>query len=165
MKIEKCRSYHARTSGQSLLRMPDGKSVFKIYYISIIGRDTPEKFEWEHCPNTQSDFERLFLSGNHEGIGFVTAFPHITKLYRFSPYAETIMDVREFQTVDMLPKDCSRNDGSHEFACYAESVISADEYEAWAKAAKVGDYLAFRCSKTDFPVASNVKLAKYWETP
>jgi hypothetical protein len=142
--------------------MPDGKSVFKIYHISIIGRDAPEKFEWERCPNTPKEFEKLFISGGHKGIGFVTAFPHITKIYRFSPYAETVLDISEFQTVGMLPKDCSRQDGSHEFACYAESAISADEYVAWANAATVEEYLAFRCSKTDFPVTSNVKMAKYW---
>lgn len=163
MQIAKCRLYHARTFKQSLLRMPDGKSVFKIYYISIIGRDTPEKFEWERAPHAQAGFEKLFLSGNHEGMGFVTAFPHITKIYRFSPYAETILDIGEFHTADMLHKDCSRNDGSHEFACYAESAISADEYEAWAKALTVEEYIAFRCMKTNFPVASNVKMAEYWE--
>lgn len=162
MLIAKCRPYHARTFKHSLLRMPDGRSVFKVYYISIIGRDSPEKFEWERCPRTQTDFERTFLSGNHEGIGFVTAFPHITKIFRISPYAETVLDVSEFQTANMLRIDCSRDNGTHEFACYAESVIAADEHEAWANAATVEDYLAFRCSKTDFPVANNVKLATYW---
>jgi hypothetical protein len=33
MQIAPCRAYHAQTVGQSLLRMPDGKSVFKVYYI------------------------------------------------------------------------------------------------------------------------------------
>jgi hypothetical protein len=42
MNISKCRTYHAISAGQSLLRMPDGKSVFKIYYLSIVGRDKPE---------------------------------------------------------------------------------------------------------------------------
>jgi hypothetical protein len=143
--------------------MSDEKSVFKIYYISIIGRDKPEQFEWKHCLHTQEGFEKTFLAGGHEGIGFVIAFPHITKIFRFSPYNETILDVSEFHTVDMNPKDCSRVDGSHEFACYAESVISADEYEAWANATTVKDYIAFRCRKTDFSIASNIKLTTYWE--
>jgi hypothetical protein len=63
----------------------------------------------------------------------------------------------------MRPRDSLRGDGSREFACYAEAVIAADEYRAWARVATVEEYLAFRCDKTDFPVASNTKLAVYWE--
>lgn len=163
MLITKCKPYHARIVGQSIFRMSDEKSVFKIYYISIIGRDKPEQFEWEHCLHTQEDFEKVFLSGQHEGVGFVVAFPHITKVFRFSPYVETSLDVSEFHTIDMRSNDCSRGDGSHEFACYAESVISADEYEAWANATTIENYIAFRCCKADFPIASNVKLTTYWE--
>lgn len=162
MLITKCNPYHARTIGQKLIHMPDGKSVFKIYYLSIIGRDKPERYEWEYSPHTQDDFEGMFLLGKQEGIGFVTAFPHITKVFRFSPSAETILDVGEFDTASMQPKDCSREDGSHEFACYAEAAISADEYVAWADATTVDKYLQFRCSKTEFPIASNIKLAGYW---
>ena len=143
--------------------MSDGKSVFKIYYISIVGRDRPEQYEWEQSPHTQADFEKAFLTGKHEGVGFVIAFPHVTKVFRFSPGAETVLDVREFDTAGMRPKDCSRSDGSHEFACYAESVISAAEYEAWASATAIDAYFAFRCHRTDFPVVSNTKLAAYWK--
>jgi hypothetical protein len=42
MQIASCRTYHGKTVGHTLLRMPDGRSVFKIYYISVIGRDKPE---------------------------------------------------------------------------------------------------------------------------
>jgi hypothetical protein len=161
--IAKCRTYHAISAGQSLLRMPDGKSVFKIYYLSIVGRDKPELFEWDSNPHTRAEFEKIFLSGKYEGVGFVTVFPHIAKIFRFSPHAETVLDIREFDTFDMLPKDLSRGDNTHEFACYAESIIAADEHDAWAKAATVEDYMAFRCEKTDFPVMSHVKLADYWE--
>jgi len=163
MLISNCQPYHACTVGQSLIRMPDEKSAFKIYYISIMGRDKPEQYEWEHCLYKQDDFEKVFLFGKHEGIGFVTAFPHITKVFRFSPCAETILDVSEFHTADMQPKDCSRGDGSHEFACYAESIISADEYDAWANALTVEKYIAFRCNKTDFSLVSNTKLTAYWK--
>jgi hypothetical protein len=163
MNISKCRTYHAISAGQSLLRMPDGKSVFKIYYLSIVGRDTRELFEWEYCAQTHAEFEKVFLAGGHEGVGFVTVFPHIAKIFRFSPHAETVLDICEFNTPAMQPKDLSRGDGTHEFACYAEVIIAADEHEAWANAATVEDYMAFRCTKTDFPVGSHVKLAEYWE--
>jgi hypothetical protein len=165
MQIAPCRAYHAQTVGQSLLRMPDGKSVFKVYYISSIGRAKPELFEWRLCQRTQADFEKVFLAGGYEGIGFVMAFPHVTKIYRFSPEMETIMDVREFDTEVMTDRDCSRSDGYHELACYAEAVIAADEYHAWAKAATVEDYLAFRSDAADFPVVSHTKLAAYWNRP
>ena len=163
MKIKKCNPYNARTVAQGLLHMPDKKSVFKIYYVSITGRAKPELYEWEHCLHTQTDFEQDFLNRAFEGIGFVTAFPHISKVFRFSPYAETVLDVIEFNTIKMQPKDCSREDGSHEFACFAESVISAEEFVAWAKAATVAEYLKFRCSKTEFSIFSNQKLAEYWQ--
>jgi hypothetical protein len=142
--------------------MSDGKSAFKVYYISVIGRHTPELFEWERSPRSVADFERAFLAGGFEGIGFVLAFPHVTKIFRFSPGAETILDVREFHTDGMRPMDCARGEGFHEFACYAEAVIAADEYHAWAKARMVEEYLDTRSVAGDFPVSDNTKLAVYW---
>ncbi len=165
MQIAPCRTYHAQTVGRSVLRMPDGRSAFKVYYISVIGRDKPELYEWQHCSRTPADFEKAFLAGNHEGIGFVVAFPHVTKVYRFSPEGETILDVREFDTDGMADRDCARSDGYHEFACYAEAALAADEYRAWARAASVKAYLAFRSDAADFPVDSNTKLAAYWNRP
>jgi len=163
MQITACRAYHGQCVGRRVLRMPDGKSVFKVYYISVIGRDTPERFEWAHSPRTQHDFEQAFLAGGYEGVGFVIAFPHVTKIFRFSPSAETLMDVREFHTEGMRPMDCARGDGFHEFACYAEAAIAADEYDAWARAKTVEEYLPFQSRKADFPVASHQKMATYWQ--
>ena len=162
MQIAPCRTYHAKTAGRALLRMPDGRSAFKIYYISVVGRPQRELFEWQHAPRSRKDFEEAFLTGGHEGVGFVLAFPHVTKIYRFSPAMETILDVRELNTEGMTPRDCSRGEGYHELACYAEAVIAADEYHAWGTAATVEEYLAFRSEAADFPVASNTKLATYW---
>lgn len=162
MQIAPCRTYHAKTVGRTLLRMPDGRSVFKIYYISVVGRPQRALFEWEHAPRTPQQFEAAFLAGGHEGIGFVLAFPHVTKVYRFSPEMETILDVRDFNTEGMTPRDCGRSDGYHELACYAEAVIAADEYRAWGAAASVEAYLGFRSEAADFPIVSNAKLAAYW---
>ena len=55
MKVAPCRTYHAKTVGRSVLRMPDGKSVFKVYYISVVGRDRPELYEWQHSPRTAAE--------------------------------------------------------------------------------------------------------------
>jgi hypothetical protein len=142
--------------------MPDRKSAFKVYYISVVGRDKPHLYEWRQCSRTPADFEQAFLSGGHEGVGFVVAFPHVTKTYRFSPEMETILDVREYNTEGMIDRDCSRSDGYHELACYAEAVIAADEYRAWAEAETVEQYLSRRSDAADFPVVSNTKLAAYW---
>lgn len=162
MRIAPCRTYHGKTVGRNVLRMSDGKSAFKVYYISVIGREKPELFEWERSSRSVADFERAFLAGGYEGIGFVLAFPHVTKIFRFSPGAETILDIREFHTDGMRPMDCGRGEGFHEFACYAEAVIAAEEYHAWAKAPTVEEYLATRSEAADFPVSNNAKLAVYW---
>jgi hypothetical protein len=162
MQVKPCRTYHAKTVGRSVLRMPDGKSVFKVYYISVIGRDRPELYEWEHASRTAKDFERAFVAGSHEGVGFVIAFPHVTKVYRFSPEGETILDVREFDTEGMTDRDCSRSGGYHELACYAEAALAADEYRAWAEAGSVNEYLNLRSDAADFPVVNNAKLTAYW---
>ena len=59
--------------------------------------------------------------------------------------------------------DCSRADGYHELACYAEAAMAADDYRAWARATTVEEYLTFRPTGTEFPVASNTKLAEHWK--
>jgi hypothetical protein len=163
MHIAECSPYHAQTVGQNLLKMPDGKSVFKVYYISVIERDRPEQYEWQHSLCNPAHFEKTFLCGQHEGIGFVIAFPHVAKIFRFSPYKETVLDVSEFHSADMRRRDCSHEDGSHEFACYAEAVIAAAEYGAWAGATTIEDYLTFRCDRVDFPIVSHMKLGAYWK--
>jgi hypothetical protein len=146
----------------SLLQMPDGKSAFKIYYVSIIGRDDPSRFEWEHCPLSRTDFERDFLAAGCDGVGFITAFPHIIKVFRFAPSMETVLHVRAFHTAGLAPLELARDEGYMEFACYAEAAIAADEYHAWANAATVADYLAYRSAFADGPVASNTKMAEYF---
>ena len=164
MNISTCRRYHAISSGTKLLNMPEGKSVFKIYYLSIIGRDKPELYEWERCSISKDDFERRLISGDYPGVGFITAFPHIMKIFRFSPQMETVMDVKAFDPSTMTAIDCSRGDGYVEFACYAEAIIAADEYRAWAESASVSQYLDFICKEHDFPVAANSKMKEYWES-
>jgi hypothetical protein len=162
MEIKACRSYHGVLDGFRLLSFPDGKSVFKIYYVSIIGRDRPEQYEWAKCPLSKADYERSLLDKPLEGIGFVTAFPHITKVFRFSPEVEIVLDVAAFDTSGLASRSLSRKEGFMEFACYAEAVLAADEYHAWAKSETTKAYLDFRSPSIDFPVRSNTKLGTYW---
>lgn len=163
MKIAACRSYHSRTVGSSVIRMPDGKSAFKFYYISIVGRDQPERYEWARCALSRPAFEARFAGSGIEGVGFVTAFPHITKCFRFAPAAETVLHVRAFNTADLTPLSLDRDDRFVEFACYAEAAIAADEYHAWARAATVTEYLDAVSAFVDGPIARHDKLKIYAE--
>ncbi|MEC7790794.1 MAG: hypothetical protein VX856_07115 [Pseudomonadota bacterium] len=36
-----CQPYHGISAGQTVLNMPDGRSVFKLYLLSIIDRNEP----------------------------------------------------------------------------------------------------------------------------
>lgn len=164
IEIKPCRPYHAKTIGKTLLKMPDGKSAFKVYFISIVGRDDRARFEWDHSALKSVDFQAAILKSGWEGIGFVTAFPHITKEFRFAPDAETILHVRAFQTRDLKPLDLGRGEQYLEFACYAEAAIAADEYRAWARAGDVKEYLRFFSDFEDGPVKSCAKLAAYWKS-
>ena len=161
MRVVPCRTYHSRTVGSTLVRLPDGRSVFKVYYLSIIGRDNPERFEWDRCALKPAAFEVRLAKIGLEGVGFVTAFPHITKVFLFAPAMETVLHVLAFNTADLSPLSLGREDDYLEFACYAEAAIGADEYHAWARAQTVEDYLAYRSPFVDGPVKTNRKLAEY----
>jgi hypothetical protein len=161
--IKESQIYNAQLDGHSLLRIPDGLSVFKVYYLSITGREKRELYEWDHSPHSKDQFEGYLLSNGQQGIGFVTCFPHITKVFRFSASNETVLEVREFITATLQPVDMTRGDGFHEFACYAEAVIAAEEYKSWAEAGSVEQYLKYRCDAPPFNIHSNRKLKQYME--
>ena len=157
VKITPCRPYHSRTVYRHVLRLAGGKSAFKLYYLSLIGRDEPQRFEWGYEPHSFKEFEQRFVRLGMEGVGFVTIFPHITKVFRWAPSMETVLHVRAFQTPTLQPMDLGREDGFVEFACYAEAAIGADEYHAWARARSVEEYLDTFSDFTDGPVAARAK--------
>jgi hypothetical protein len=131
--IKPCNTYHAVLSGKELCRPAGGKSAFKVYFIDIIGRKEPACTVWTPSGMRAKDFPaRLAQAEGVEGVGFVTAFPHITKVFRFGPEAETVMNVRAWDTRDMAPISLGRSQDYVEFACLAEAAIAADEYNAWA---------------------------------
>jgi hypothetical protein len=163
MQVAPCNSYHAKIESNKLLSMPDGKSLFKLYYVSIVGRATPERFEWAHTPLAQADYEKAFLASGHEGIGFLTAFPHITKLFRYSPQAEILMLVKAFNSQTGEDINLDRGENYVEFACLAEAVIAAAEYRFWGEANSVEDYLQQWCPLEETPLRNAAKLKSYWE--
>jgi hypothetical protein len=153
--------YDARISGKHLLRCTDGRSAFKVYFIDIVGRAEPARYEWARCP-TDRDAFLAGLARVAEGVGFVTAFPHVAKLFRFGPHAETVLDVRAYRTADLSEYPLPRGDGTFEFACLAEALIAADESAAWASAADVGEYLARWSPFAAAAVADHGKLGRWW---
>lgn len=165
MDVTACRSYHSKTVSRRLMRMPDGKSVFKLYFVSIINRPERTRYEWPADASFAAALERRLATLPVEGVGFVTAFPHITKFFRFAPAMETVLHVRGFNTPDLSPLDLQRGEGFLEFACYAEAIIAADEYRMWAGSHSVAEYLRDFSDFVDGPVASNTKLGEYWRVP
>jgi len=160
MEIKPCNPYNSVVVAKDLLRLAGG-SAFKIYYVSLTGRANPEKCDWAFSTVTADKFESALVKFNPEGVGFITAFPPITKIFRFAPSGETILHVRGLQTEGLAPLDLNRPDGYLEFACYAEAAIAADEYRKWAEAKNVGEYLEYFSPFTGGPVADHAKLSAY----
>lgn len=162
MRFAPCRPYHSRTEQTGLLRLADGRSAFKLYYISIIGRDNPAAYEWPHCELTYARVEALLADSELAGIGFITAFPHILKIFRFAPAMETVLHVRAYTTSTLAPLDLARDDHYVEYACYAEAAIATDEYHAWAQAETIETYLQYVSPFRDGPIKQHGKLARYF---
>jgi hypothetical protein len=137
--IKPANSYDARPAGQAVYRQ--GPHAFKVYYVDIVGRSQPERYEWDRCGRDRDAVLAALAAVPVEGVGCVATFPHITKVFRFAPSAETIMHVRAFNTADFAVIDLQREEGYLEFACYAEALIAADEYRFWAEARTVEEYL------------------------
>ncbi len=159
MKTRPCMPYDARLDGLELLG--DGTPRLKLYYVSIVGRDGPERYEWGRSPVDRNLLAERLLEAFGDGVGFGVAFPHIAKLFRFSPSAETVIDVAAFAVEPFGPLDLSAEGGFSQFGCLAETVIAAAEHEAWALAGSVEDYLRAACERDRFAIHDNAKLGRY----
>ncbi|MDD3954691.1 MAG: hypothetical protein PHY82_12335 [Lentisphaeria bacterium] len=162
MIVEACSSYQAEIDDFRLVRKADGKSVFKIYYCSISGRPSPERYEWARCKISKDQFASDFAASAYEGIGFVTAFPHIAKVFRFAPKAEVLEHVCAFKPEDGSVISLVRDDGFYEFACLAEAVLANDEFKFWAEAGSVQEYLLQRSEASCCKIGNHGKLKQYW---
>lgn len=164
LTIQPTKTYHAVLSGTDVCRGTDGKTVLKVYYVDIIGRDEPERYEWDKCGMSKADFlSKLAGAEGIEGVGFITAFPHVMKAFRFAPENEIVLNVRAWHTADLEPLDLSRLDEYVEFACLAEAEIAADEYRFWAQAETVEGYLEQWCAYEGGRIVKNDKLQAYWQ--
>ncbi len=141
MNIKPCAPYQGQVVQRATITMPDGVSVFKTYFVSITGRAEPTRYEWGVCAITMGEVESMLRNSGIEGVGFVTAFPHITKVFRFAPAVETVLHVRAFHTPELQTMGLDRDDGFTEFACLGEALIAADEYRFWAQSVDVSAYI------------------------
>ena len=158
-----CNPYHAVVRDRRLVRQDGTKTAFKVYLIDIVGRAEPARTEWDKSGIDLAAF--LGGLGNTQGldgVGFVTAFPHITKAFRFGPESEIVANVRAWNTPDMSSLDLARSDGYVEFACLAEAALAADEFGFWAAAESVERYLEQWSRYAAGGIMQPGKLRAYW---
>ena len=161
MEVKDTRSYDTRLVHRCLVRGRDGRSSFKLYRLDLVGRANPERYQWPASGLDPAELQRhlkLF-----EGLGFVTSFPHITKVFRFDPGAETVLIVRAFRTTGFEALDIGRPEGYVEFACLAEALIASDEYRLWAKAPTVEGYLGSWSRFRAGAIRDHAKLRRHWQ--
>ncbi len=161
MKIKPCAPYQGDVVHRETICMPDGVSVFKTYYASITGRDQPERYEWGAGPLKIHDVADMIRDSGVEGVGFITSFPHITKIFRFAPAVETVLHVRAFLTPELRSMGLDRDDRFTEYACLGEALIAAEEYDFWARAADVDAYLAQWSGWQQGRILNPSKLGEY----
>lgn len=159
-RLPACQPYAARSAGRALYTR--GPHAFKVYFIDIPGRQRPELYEWDRSGQARPSVLAGLARAGVEGIGFVCAFPHIAKAFRFAPENETVLHVRAFRPADFAELDLGRADGYVEHACLAESVIADQEYRCWASAATVEAYLGQWVDWSPVAIADHGKLERYY---
>ena len=157
VKVKKGKPYTSKVCGATTVRFDDTQSAFKVYFVDIVGRDDPSRCEWAHCGQTHAQFIERLKELAPEGIGFVTAFPHITKIFQFGPSPETNLYTHAYKTstFEELPLDYS---GATEVACAAEALILAEEFKSWLAAQTVDEYLGMATEAGDAAFANHEKM-------
>jgi len=149
-------------AGTALYR--NGLHRFKVYFADIVGRLEPGRYEWD-----RSGLERnALLAGLQrmgvEGVGFVCAFPHITKVFRFAPSGETNLHVRAFDTASLEEVSLLRAEGYLEVSCLAEAILVGEEHRMWAEAATVTQYLDRFAAWEPAAVVAPGKLRRHYDS-
>ncbi len=164
MQIKPARPYDAEVVQHTLWRERGNKSTFKVYFVSILGRQDRARYEWCKFHLSPDQFiARLEATHVAEGVGFITAFPHITKIFRFAPASETVLHVKACETENLSQLNLGRDDKYVEYACYAEAALAAEEYDAWARAQDMAEYLSDFSKFTRGTILFSDKLKRYWE--
>ena len=157
IEVKRGKPYTSKVVGKELLLLDETRSAFKVYFVDIVGRDEPAKYEWAHCGRTTDDLMAQLREMAPEGIGFVTAFPHITKIFQFGPNPETNLYTRAYksETFEEMPLDYS---GATEVACAAEALILAEEFKSWLSSGTVDQYLDSMTDAGDASFANHEKM-------
>jgi len=158
--VRLCDGYAARPSGRALYT--NGPHAFQVYYLDIVGRTRPEAYEWDRCGRDRDSILAGLERAGVEGVGFVCAFPHIAKVFRFAPSSETTLHVRAFRPLDFADIDLAREEGYAEYACLAESVIADGEYRLWARVESVDAYLREWVDWAPAAIADHTKLTRHY---
>ncbi len=164
MKFASCSSYCAVVEDCQVVRHNDGQSVFKVYFCSINGREQSERYEWPKCPLSQSSFLNQLKNSKYQGVGFVTAFPHIGKIFLYPPQNEILQYVEAFKPESFAIAPLQRDNDFLEFACLAEAVIAAREFVFWSESESVEEYLSQIGEFPPLPIRRKDKLRQYWRS-
>jgi hypothetical protein len=157
--MNKSLPYKSKVIGTKLVESPKTFS-FKVYFVDLLGREPRNKYEWEHSGLNQGKFLEKLETILPEGVGFVTAFPHITKAFQFGPEPETNLYAQAYHT-QSLERISLKHGKSTEIACAAEMEIAADEFAFWAQATDVDSYLKQFSGKGTTEIKDHTKLYRH----
>jgi hypothetical protein len=160
--IRACPSYAARPAGTAVYR--SGPHRFKVYFADVIGRAEPARFEWDRSGMERESVLDGMKRAGIEGVGFVCAFPHVTKVFRFAPSGETNLHVRAFEPPSFRELSLGREEGYVELTCLAEAILVGEEHRSWAEAPSVDAYLDRWTTWEGAAVAAPDKLRRYYDT-
>jgi len=161
-EIKKCLPYVSRVVGRARYEDEESGTSFKVYFVDIRGREQRERYEWSHCGMSHDDFLEALRGIAPEGIGFVIAFPHITKVFQFGPSPETNLYTRAYDTQGLKERSLDYGMGT-EVACAAEMLIAAEEFGFWLSAESVGDYLQRSTTAGDAEFRNHNKLWSHYQ--
>lgn len=159
LPVQPSMPYASRAVGTARLDLPDG-SAFKVYYLDIVGRPEPQRFEWAASGRDRAAaLEQLRVAGI-VGVGFVCLFPHIAKVFFFGEGCETNLYALAFRGDPFQPAPLDYARGV-EIGCAAEVEIAAQEFALWRKAKTVEEYLATCVDPPPCGFENHAKLREY----
>ena len=152
-------AYTSRPVGVALLRLSD-KSAFKVYFMDIVGREEPEKYEWEASGRDRGAAMEQLKGAGLTGVGFICLFPHIAKAFFFGECGETNLYAQAFRGDPFRPSALDYARGV-EVACAGEMDVAAREFALWRKCATVEAYLSEFVVPEECGFANHGKLREY----
>jgi hypothetical protein len=160
--IRPCPFYEARPAGTAVYQ--NGPHRFKVYFADVVGRPEPARYEWDRSTLERDGVLAGLKRVGIEGVGFVCAFPHITKVFRFAPSGETNLHVRAFDTPSFSELNLAREEGYLELTCLVEAILVGEEHRRWADATSVAAYLDRWTTWEPAAVAAPDKLRRYYDS-